>query len=194
MEEKYNNYNNCKILDDDEIEDTKNTLTNFRRFEVEELQRKFSPFEKTTHQKKEFPFLFQKKKPIKYEDKKISIEELMGKIESLKVDENKNAIIEDIGDEVKERTIGTPDWPRTKEEFEAIHQEHLEYYANLDAQTLKMGIKEDSPLLPNDILSVNCASNIILEYSHPATIKPFSMFVSLKKKEEEMKEDNGESN
>jgi hypothetical protein len=132
MEEKFNNLSNCKILDDNEIEDSKNTLTNFRRFEVEELQRKFSPFEKTKHQKKEFPFLFQKKKTKIFEDKKISIDELMGKIDNLKVDENKNVIIDDAGDELKERTSYTPEWPRTLEELEAVHQEIVEHYANLD--------------------------------------------------------------
>ena len=126
-----NIFNSCKILDDDEIEDSKNTLTNFRRFDVEELQRKFSPFEKTTHQKKEFPFLFQKKKIKIYEDKKISIDELMEKIDLLKIDENKNAIIENIVDESKEYISKTPEWPKTKEEFEAVHQELLDYYANL---------------------------------------------------------------
>lgn len=141
MEEKFSNLSNlsnlsnCKILDDNEIEDSKNTLTNFRRFEVEELQRKFSPFEKTKHQKKEFPFLFQKKKTKIFEDKKISIDELMGKIDNLKVDENKNVIIDDIdeiGEELKERTSCTPEWPRTLEELEAVHQEIVEHYANLD--------------------------------------------------------------
>jgi hypothetical protein len=126
-----NRFNSCKILDDDEIEESKNTLTNFRRFEVEELQRKFSPFEKTTQQKKEFPFLFQKKKMRVYEEKKISIDELMGKIESLKVDENKNAIIENTDEELKEYVSHTPEWPKTKEELEAVHQELVEHYANL---------------------------------------------------------------
>lgn len=144
MEEKFNS---CKILDDNEIEDSKNTLTNFRRFEVEELQRKFSPFEKTTHQKKEFPFLFQKKKTKIFEDKKISIDELMKKIETLKVDENKNAIIEDVGDELKERASTTPEWPKTLEEIEAVHKEIVEHYANLNYAGLKNKeeeIKEDN--------------------------------------------------
>ena len=140
MEEKFNS---CKILDDNEIEDSKNTLTNFRRFEVEELQRKFSPFEKTKHQKKEFPFLFQKKKTKIFEDKKISIDELMKKIESLKVDENDNAIIEDVGDELKERASTTPEWPKTKEELDAVHQEIVEHYANLNYANLNYaGLKK----------------------------------------------------
>ena len=101
-----NKFNSCKILDDNEIEDSKNRITNFRRFEVEELQRKFSPFEKTSNQKKEFPFLFQKKKPrvVLYEDKNISI---------------------------KESVSHTPEWPKMEEEFEAINQEFIEHYTNL---------------------------------------------------------------
>ena len=126
-----NKFDSCKILDDHEIEDSKNRITNFRRFEVEELQRKFSPFEKTSNQKKEFPFLFQKKKTKIYEDKKISIDELMGKIESLKVDENKSAIIEDRKNKLEESPSHTPDWPKTEEEFAAINREFIEYYTNL---------------------------------------------------------------
>lgn len=124
-------FNSCKILNDEEIEESKNVLTSFRRFDVEELQRKFSPFEKTTHQKKEFPFLFQKKKMRVYEEKKISIDELMGKIESLKVDDNSNAIIEDTDEKFREYVSHTPEWPKTREEFEAVHQEIVEHYANL---------------------------------------------------------------
>ena len=128
-----NKFNSCKILDDDEIEDSKNRITNFRRFEVEELQRKFSPFEKTSNQKKEFPFLFQKKKPrvVLYEDKMISIDELMGKVETIKLDENKSAIIEEPRDELKESVSHTPEWPKMEEEFEAINQEFIEHYTNL---------------------------------------------------------------
>jgi hypothetical protein len=135
-------FDKCEILDDDEMG---NKVFNFRRFEVEELQRKFSPFEKTKHQKKEFPFLFQKKKTKIFEDKKISIDELMGKIDNLKVDENKNLIIDDtgdIGDELKERTSYTPEWPRTLEELEAVHQEIVEHYANLKKKEEE--IKEDN--------------------------------------------------
>jgi hypothetical protein len=52
----------CEILNDNEIEELeKNTKQlNFRRFDAAELEKRFSPFDKT--QKKEFPFLFQKKK------------------------------------------------------------------------------------------------------------------------------------
>jgi hypothetical protein len=138
-----NRFNKCKILDDNEIEESKNTLTNFRRFEVEELQRKFSPFEKTTHQKKEFPFLFQKKKMKDYEDKKISIDELMMKIESLKVDENKNAIIEDTDEKLEEYVSHTPEWPK-KEELEKAHQELVEYYANLKKNEENKIVEDES--------------------------------------------------
>lgn len=77
----------CEILDDDEIEKQDKTPFNFRRFEVEELERRSSPFEKT--QKKEFPFLFQKKKPRVIEEKKISLDELMMKVNNLNIDEHK---------------------------------------------------------------------------------------------------------
>jgi len=51
----------CEILDDNEIEELEKNIKqlNFRRFDIAELEKRFSPFDKT--QKKEFPFLFQKK-------------------------------------------------------------------------------------------------------------------------------------
>ena len=57
----------CEILDDNEIEELEKNMKqlNFRRFDVAELEKRFSPFDKT--QKKEFPFLFQKK--VKKESK-----------------------------------------------------------------------------------------------------------------------------
>ena len=77
----------CEILDDDEIEKQEKIPFNFRRFDVEELERRSSPFEKT--KKKEFPFLFQKKKPRILEEKKISLDELMMKVNNLNLTENK---------------------------------------------------------------------------------------------------------
>ena len=52
----------CEILNDSEIEELEKNMKqlNFRRFDAAELEKRFSPFDKT--QKKEFPFLFQKKK------------------------------------------------------------------------------------------------------------------------------------
>lgn len=51
----------CEILNDSEVEELEKNMKqlNFRRFDVAELEKRFSPFDKT--QKKEFPFLFQKK-------------------------------------------------------------------------------------------------------------------------------------
>jgi hypothetical protein len=51
----------CEILDDSEVEELEKNIKqlNFRRFDAAELEKRFSPFDKT--QKKEFPFLFQKK-------------------------------------------------------------------------------------------------------------------------------------
>jgi hypothetical protein len=52
----------CEILNDNEIEELEKNMKqlNFRRFDAAELEKRFSPFDKT--QRKEFPFLFQKKK------------------------------------------------------------------------------------------------------------------------------------
>jgi len=134
-----NNENKCEILDDDEMEKVQSTNRfNFRRFDTEEIERRSSPFEK--NQKKEFPFLFKKKPTFfrKEEEKKVCIEDLMSsvneKINKLKLDENQivdlsqNAMDVEID---KEYVSHTPEWPKTREELDAIHQEIVEYYANL---------------------------------------------------------------
>jgi len=71
----------CEILDDSEVEELEKNIKqlNFRRFDAAELEKRFSPFDKT--QKKEFPFLFQKKSKkitepkISLNDQKISLNE-----------------------------------------------------------------------------------------------------------------------
>ena len=80
--------NKCEILNDDEIEKYENnsTLFNFRRFDAAELERRSSPFDKT--QKKEFPFLFQKRKPRHIEERKISLDELTHKLDAINVENN----------------------------------------------------------------------------------------------------------
>lgn len=66
----------CEILDDNEIEELEKNIKqlNFRRFDVAELEKRFSPFDKT--QKKEFPFLFQKKVK-KITEQKISLNDII---------------------------------------------------------------------------------------------------------------------
>lgn len=61
----------CKIVDEDEI-------SNFRRFKPEDLEKKYSPFERV--QKKEFPFLFQK---TKVKETKISLDDIIAKFKDL---------------------------------------------------------------------------------------------------------------
>jgi hypothetical protein len=65
----------CEILDDSEIEELEKNIKklNFRRFDAAELEKRFSPFDKT--QKKEFPFLFQKKVK-KITEQKISLNDI----------------------------------------------------------------------------------------------------------------------
>jgi hypothetical protein len=65
----------CEILDDSEVEELEKNIKqlNFRRFDAAELEKRFSPFDKT--QKKEFPFLFQKKVK-KITESKISLNDI----------------------------------------------------------------------------------------------------------------------
>jgi len=64
------NNNECQIQD----EDTPSRF-NFRRFTSEEIEKKHSPFERI--KKREFPFLFQKKKFLAKEEVKISLEDII---------------------------------------------------------------------------------------------------------------------
>lgn len=129
-------FKKCEILDDEEMENQKALPYNFRRFEVEELQRRSSPFEKS--QKKEFPFLFQKKKPRVIEEKKISIDELMKKVNDIKLDDTQNCIINDEDIKMKEYKTYTPEYPKTEEEFDKVHNEIVEHYNNLKENKDKM--------------------------------------------------------
>jgi hypothetical protein len=72
--------NECKIKDDDEILAEENNRFNFRRFKPEDLEKKYSPFERN---KKDFPFLFQKKRETPREGFKISLEEIISKVRDL---------------------------------------------------------------------------------------------------------------
>jgi hypothetical protein len=68
----------CQIKDDDEIIEEEANRFNFRRFKPEELEKKYSPFERI--HKKEFPFLFQKKRSGSRDDTKISLEDIITKV------------------------------------------------------------------------------------------------------------------
>uniref|UniRef100_A0A6C0IFC0 Uncharacterized protein n=1 Tax=viral metagenome TaxID=1070528 RepID=A0A6C0IFC0_9ZZZZ len=82
--------NRCEILDDNEIElqEKNRSIFNFRRFDASDLEKRSSPFDKL--EKKEFPFLFQKKPKRFTEDKMISLDELSSKLESIRFLNNKN--------------------------------------------------------------------------------------------------------
>lgn len=62
----------CRIVDEETY--------NFRRFRPDELEKKYSPFERV--QKKDFPFLFQKKH-IPKESIKMSLDDIMNKMKDL---------------------------------------------------------------------------------------------------------------
>jgi hypothetical protein len=76
----------CQIKDDDEILEEEKQRYNFRRFTPEELNKKNSPFEKTglsSFKKKEYPFLFQKKKPFIKDTTSISLDDIIEKVKDL---------------------------------------------------------------------------------------------------------------
>ena len=73
--------NECQIKDDDEILEEENNRFNFRRFTAEEIEKKYSPFDRV--KKKGFPFLFQKKRELYKEDTKISLDEIITRISDI---------------------------------------------------------------------------------------------------------------
>ena len=75
----------CQIKDDDEILEEELNRFNFRRFTQEEIMKKNNPFERFKKKEMAFPFLFQKKKLSKEEDKstKISLDEIMNQVKDL---------------------------------------------------------------------------------------------------------------
>jgi hypothetical protein len=79
--------NECKIKDDDEILEEEMNRYNFRRFTPEEIQKKYSPFERVS-KKKEISFLFQKKKFSPKLEGKVSLEDIMTKMETLDLSGN----------------------------------------------------------------------------------------------------------
>ena len=73
----------CKILTLEEEELVDANRYNFRRWSSEELQRKQSPFERGT--KREFPFLFQKKRAPERKDTKTSLEDICTQLNNVKI-------------------------------------------------------------------------------------------------------------
>jgi hypothetical protein len=79
--------NTCKIKTDDEILEEEMNRYNFRRFTSEEIQKKYSPFERIS-KKKEISFLFQKKKFSPKLEGKVSLEEILTKMDALDISGN----------------------------------------------------------------------------------------------------------
>ncbi len=79
--------NECQIKDDDEIIEEEDNRYNFRRFTPEEIQKKYSPFERI-NKKKEISFLLQKKKYSPKIEGKVSLEDIMNKMEYLDLSGN----------------------------------------------------------------------------------------------------------
>lgn len=70
---------NCKILDDEEIDNKEKQQ--FRVWNVESAEKRAFPFDR--YHKKEFPFLFKKKNVIKEDNSKISLDEIITKVKDL---------------------------------------------------------------------------------------------------------------
>ena len=98
----------CKILTEEEEELVDTTRYNFRRWTSEELQKKQSPFERGT--RKEFPFLFQKKKFSERKDTKTSLEDICAQLKDVDVNTNIDVNV-DVNVDVNEYKSLTPPYP-----------------------------------------------------------------------------------
>jgi len=102
---------NCKILDDEEIQNAEEKQKNFRKWSIDDIDRRPFPFDR--YQKKEFPFLF-KKKPYYREDNKISLDEIITKVKDLSMN---SPILNSIQENINVPTIdldyesNTPPYP-----------------------------------------------------------------------------------
>ena len=72
---------NCKILDDEDIEAVETNKQQFRKWNIDQTEKRTFPFDR--YEKKEFPFLFKKKFVQKEESSRISLDEIITKVKDL---------------------------------------------------------------------------------------------------------------
>jgi hypothetical protein len=72
---------NCKILDDEDIEAVETNKQKFRKWNIDQTEKRTFPFDR--YEKKEFPFLFKKKFVQKEENSRISLDEIITKVKDL---------------------------------------------------------------------------------------------------------------
>jgi hypothetical protein len=72
---------NCKILDDEDIETVEINKKQFRKWNIDQTEKRTFPFDR--YEKKEFPFLFKKKYVQKEENSRISLDEIITKVKDL---------------------------------------------------------------------------------------------------------------
>jgi hypothetical protein len=72
---------NCKILDDEDIEAVETNKQKFRKWNIDQTEKRTFPFDR--YEKKEFPFLFKKKYVQKEESSRISLDEIITKVKDL---------------------------------------------------------------------------------------------------------------
>lgn len=128
--------NECQIKDDDEIMEEEKNRFNFRRFKPEELEKKYSPFERT---KKEFPFLFQKKRehPVQREEHRISLEDIISQVKDLSLNSPElKAICGNIDEDVK-LSPHTPPYPPFSRPSSPMPELNLEDTILKDNSTVK---------------------------------------------------------
>ena len=130
----------CKIVDEDE-------QISFRRFKPEDLEKKYSPFERI--QKKDFPFLFQKKQVKEFGSTKQSLDDIIGKFKDLSfnsVSPSFNPIENPFPGLLPLTPLGyTPPFRnRTPEPPEEIPSFDLNFYLNLDLSANQVDMKDES--------------------------------------------------
>lgn len=123
----------CQIVDED-------ASLSFRRFRPDELEKKYSPFERV--QKKDFPFLFQKKQ---VKESKQSLDDIIGKFKDLSFNSPSFNPIENPFPGLLPLTpLGyTPPFRnRTPEPPEEVPYFDLNFYLNLDLSANEVEMKD----------------------------------------------------
>ena len=130
---------NCKILDDEDIEAVETNKQKFRKWNIDQTEKRTFPFDR--YEKKEFPFLFKKKFVQKEENSRISLDEIITKVKDLSMN---SPVLASIQENVELPNLeldsgsNTPKYqptPLTKDEINYVKKLDLDLKSNSIVKT-----------------------------------------------------------
>jgi len=130
---------NCKILDDEDIEAVETNKQKFRKWNIDQTEKRTFPFDR--YEKKEFPFLFKKKFVQKEESSRISLDEIITKVKDLSMN---SPVLASIQENVELPNLeldsgsNTPKYqptPLTKDEINYVKKLDLDLKSNSIVKT-----------------------------------------------------------